>query len=147
MIRQVGTSQSIINQFSALHEYAHICRGHLDTDSPEQLSPAGDVGYMVNKNVTEEFEADEQAANWIVTSPLGKITPSVCHILGLFFRFLELCEMYSDSNLLGSTHPSAQDRWENLKRIFMEKDGHATEAARQVDEPYSELLKQIRQED
>jgi hypothetical protein len=133
--KQVTTCTGVIHTFILLHEYAHVCLGHLDD------CPVNDTDRLITKSKDKEIQADVQAIQWLIASEeYRNIVPSVCHILGLLFRFQHLCEMHPSFDLKRYSHPSAMERWDRIKALLTEKNSACVDAANQVDEPYDEVV-------
>lgn len=135
ILQHVLTCHGLIDTFILLHEYAHVVLGHLDD------CQVNATDRLIKKNRAQEIQADEQAVQWLIGSnEYRNIVPSVCHILGLLFRFQDLCETHPSFDLKGYSHPSAMERWEQIKVLLSEENSACIKAAIEVDEPYDEVV-------
>jgi hypothetical protein len=114
------TVSQLAELFILLHEYGHVVRGHLQTDT---LRPAFGVGLPDLQEYTnseaQAFEADEYAIEQLLRSgrAAGLRPSDIAFGAGVVMKFFELCELVSRERppTLPRTHPSASQRWARIK--------------------------------
>jgi len=113
--------------FVLLHEYGHVCLGHLDPNntSHSRITQAPGVE-TYNTSQLQEFEADEFAFKVMLKSiedsdSRPQMLPSDLALpIGVLLKFFELCELWSLTKVSHSeklTHPSGKARWEKIRPL------------------------------
>lgn len=101
--------------FVLLHEYGHIVLNHLDGAMAMRKVRIGNQTEEVQTpDHQQEFEADQYAIDSLLNHLDSEIHWHSLYAIGIFFRFLDLCEFVTGSK--GSlTHPPSSSRWNRIK--------------------------------
>lgn len=119
--RLVTTSMLFVAVFVLLHEYGHVQLGHLDANAVRQIAIGStEVDVYLNSH-NQEYDADNFAL--VRFRKLLHDHEAAMSIVGILFRFFDLCERMAGVTVSG-THPPALQRWQRIKNICEEDQGN-----------------------
>ncbi len=109
----------IADVFVMLHEYGHVVCGHLEGAATRRMLMGDSEEEVVLLSHTQEFEADEFALRHLRNFSPAIPFAQIFYPVGVFFRFLDLCEEIGGRQP-SVTHPPALQRWQRLKSLVSE---------------------------